>query len=92
VSYKLFLLFICNFIFIYLKSFQQLNVVYKKYWWVMPTSFCLAAAEAYMWIAVVTTGYKLDMILAIALGGGLGCVCSMYTHKRFEEWLKNWKS
>lgn len=84
------LLFLASFMFVFLKAFQQLNVVYKKFWWVLPTSLLMASAEVLIMIKVVENGWGFP-VLFVGLGGGLGCMASMFAHKRFEEWVKSWK-
>ena len=78
-----------NFLFIFLKAFQQRNVAFLHYWWVVPTSMTMAVVEVGVigWVAIqaTQTAKFLDLwplILAVGLGGGLGAVASMYIHKR----------
>ncbi len=79
-----------SFIHIFLKSFQQLNVVWKKYWWVMPISYALAISEAFLWIQIVQQGMGWGVFF-MATGAGLGCMGGMYSHKKFEKFLKRRK-
>lgn len=79
--------FAANFLFIFLKAFQQRNVMGLHYAWVVPTSFAMAVAEVGVIgiVAVKATQAEhfLDMwpmIVSIALGGGIGCVASMWVH------------
>lgn len=78
-----------NFVFIFLKAFQQRNVAFLHYWAVVPTSFLMAVVEVGVIGAVAIEATNAEhfidlwrMILAIGLGGGLGCAASMYIHKR----------
>ena len=66
---------------IFLKSFQQLNVVHKKYWWVLPVSYCLAASEAFLWVWIVNEGLGWG-VFWMGTGSGIGCVTGMWLHKR----------
>lgn len=87
------LLFLSNFIFIFLKAAQQKNINGNHYIAVLPTSFVMAFAEVYI-IAVIASSAvngSLDIteITAIALGGGFGCIASMWSHgKIFKEGAK----
>ena len=76
------LLFASSYIFIFLKAFQQLNVVHDKYWWVVPTSMSMAFCEVYIIASLAMQGFKIPVVLAVGLGSGLGAVTSMWIHKR----------
>ncbi len=82
--------FVANFVFVFFKAFQQRNVAFMHYKWVMPISLLMAFTELYVISAValrvIKADYYLDMwplILAVALGGGLGALSSMYLHNRY---------
>lgn len=76
-------LFFASFIFVFLKAFQQRNVAFDHYKWIVPTSFGMAITEVYVVAAIVSTGYSLSAVLGMGVGGGSGCLLSMYLHKRF---------
>lgn len=80
---NLLIAFAVSFCFVGLRSFQQLNVVHRKYWWVMPTSMCMACCEVYL-IKTVATSFGW-IALAMGLGAGLGCMCSMWIHGRISR-------
>lgn len=75
------LAFFTSFLNIGLRSFQQLNVMHKKYWWILPTSMFMACCEAIILINVVHQGLGW-IVLAIGCGGGLGSICSTYLHSK----------
>jgi len=81
-----FLLFASNFIHVALRAFQQRNVAHLRYAPVLPLSLCIVCAEMYVIVVAVSMGVSGELfwhhILAIALGGGLGCMLSMYLHDR----------
>lgn len=81
-----FLLFVANFVFIFLKAFQQRNVTSMHYLPVIPTSFLMALTEVYVVatiaIQAMTSQLGVEEIVAIALGGGLGCMASMWCHNK----------
>ena len=77
------LLFVASFIFVFLKAFQQRNVAFDHYKWVIPCSFGMAMTEVYVIATIVTTGYSFYSVLGMGLGGGTGALLSMYLHKRY---------
>lgn len=76
--------FLTSFLNIGLRSFQQLNVMHRKYWWILPTSMCMAACEALILLSYVHNGWGW-IVLAIGLGGGLGSVSSTYLHTKLHK-------
>ena len=79
-----------NFIFIFLKAFQQRNVAFMHYAWVLPTSAMMAVVEVGVVGAVAIEATRSEsfvdmwpLISAVALGGGLGCLASMYIHHKY---------
>lgn len=74
------LAFAASFIFIFLKAFQQLNVVHRQYLMVIPTSMLMSACEIGVVALVVKTGWGW-LVIFTGLGGGLGCVLAMSLHK-----------
>ncbi len=74
-----------SFLYIGLKAMQQLNVVHGQFMAVVPTSFAMAACEAFIVVNVARSGFNWWLVFAIGLGGGLGCIASMWIHKRFRK-------
>lgn len=77
-----FLLFLANFVFIFMKAFQQRNVGGAHYFAILPTSFALAATEVYIIVQVVAKGIDLGAVLALGLAGGLGSMTAVFFHRR----------
>lgn len=75
------LAFVAAFVFIFLKAFQQLNVVHKQYLWILPTSMLMAVCEVYVIVATASNGWGW-IVLVIGLGSGLGALTSMWVHGR----------
>jgi hypothetical protein len=71
--------FLINFIYIFLKANQQLNVVKNRYSWVMPTSIAMGLCEVGTVLLVVL---EKSILLGVVTGvaGGLGCVLAMRMH------------
>lgn len=76
------LMFLANFIFIFLKAFQQRNVGGAHYAAILPTSFAMAAAEVYIIVTVAKSGFEFGNILALGLAGGLGSCAAVWAHGR----------
>jgi hypothetical protein len=84
-------LFISNYVYIFLKAFQQKNVMHDNFKLVIPTSFGMATCEYFIMgtialIAVNGQGFVHTAInvASIGLGGGLGSVCAMYYYKKLK--------
>jgi hypothetical protein len=75
--------FAAAFLFVFLKAFQQLNVVHDKYVWVLPVSMLMAACEVYVTWQAATQGWGW-IVLPIGVGSGLGAMTSMLLHKRIR--------
>lgn len=83
--------FLANFFNIFFRAMNQQNVVGGHYLAVFPTSFVLAILEACVYgnlaVGVVSYGIlslaTVYLVIALALGGSLGCVSAMYVHRRF---------
>ncbi len=79
------LAFFASFGFIALRAFQQRNVAFDNYLWILPTSMLMAAAEVYVVANVAQRGYHLPLVATIGLGSGAGCLAAMFLHKRFVK-------
>ena len=79
------LAFVASFVFIFLKAFQQRNVAFMNYGWVMPTSMAMACTEVYVIASVAHSGWSPVLVLCIGAGSGLGATIAMYVHNR---WVK----
>jgi hypothetical protein len=80
---SLWLAFIASFAFIFLRAFQQRNVVHDNYWWVIPTSMAMAATEAVVIVNIAQQGWYLPLVLAVGVGSGSGCIAAMLFHKHY---------
>lgn len=72
------------FVFIFLKAFQQLNVVHKQYLLVLPTSMFMAVCEVYVIATTAKNGWGW-LVLWVGLGSGLGAMASMWIHGRMTK-------
>jgi hypothetical protein len=74
--------FFASFLNIGLRSFQQLNVMHRKYACILPVSMLMAVCEAVILLKVVHNGLGW-VVLAIGLGGGLGSITSTFLHTKY---------
>lgn len=77
------LAFLVSMLYVALRSFQQLNVVHSKYWWVPVVSMLMAFADYWMINAIVTS--TPTIAVAIGLGGSVGACISMALHPRLTK-------
>lgn len=78
------LAFLISTTYVFVKAFQQQNVIHQEYKWVLPVSFIMAACEVSI-IGMVAWNKSFWMIIPIGLGGGIGCMTSMYIHKLMRK-------
>ena len=79
------LAFLTSFGLIFLKSFQQLNVVKKAYKWIIPVSMMMAVAEVYIVATTAKNGYHFMLVFLIGLGAGLGSCAAVYLHDKITK-------
>ena len=79
------------FLFVFFKAFQQKNVAFDHYWWVMPISYGMSFTEVLV-ISLIAykaaQGLSWDLVwfaLSIGTGGGSGAMIAMYIHNRFVK-------
>ena len=82
VNYSL--AFLAPYLFIATKSFQQLNVVHKEYWRIVPTSMTRATCEVYVIANVAKFGMGW-LVLWIGLGSGLGSLSATFLHSKLTN-------
>ena len=78
------------FCFVFFKAFQQRNVAFLHYRWIMPISYAMSLTDVAVISLVAykasTEGLTWSLVwlgLAIGTGGGLGAVVSMKVHERY---------
>lgn len=80
---SLFAAFGASFLFVFLKAFQQRNVAFDHYRWIMPVSLGMAATEVYVIAQVVNYGWHILLVLSVGLGAGLGALSAMVLHRKY---------
>ena len=73
--------FAASFIFVALKSTQQLNVMHRAYWLILPTSMLMAVCEVWVIANAAVQGWGW-IVLPIGVGSGLGSMFATYWHGR----------
>lgn len=79
---------IAYFFYVFFRAFQQRNVAFNKYAWVMPFSFGMATIDVFVIASIAYLGFEWGLVIAMAIGGGLGAIVAMYAH---EKWLHKYK-
>ena len=73
-----------SFAYIFLKAFQQKNVMQDKYYWMIPISVLMGFSEVFL-IATVAAHVTMITGLCIGLGGGSGCIVACLLHNRMTK-------
>ena len=76
------ILFVAWFCYVGLRAFQQKNVQHQVYLGVLPVSVLMAIGDVFMVSVVAQTGFHWMFVLAMGLGGGLGCMLSMFIYSK----------
>ena len=71
---------LANFLFIGLKAFQQRNIVYNDYAFVVVTSYLIAVAEVYVVFTIASNGFVWQLVLTLGSSGALGALVAMKLH------------
>lgn len=70
------------FIAVFLKSWQQKNVIWQNYWLVPPTSVALFGFEMFG-IYTVIENFSFLVLFFGGMGAALGCMLAMWSHKKY---------
>lgn len=70
-----------NFLYIFLKAIQQLNVVHGRYALVYPVSILMGICEACILLYIVKTG-SIWIGVSNGAGAGFGAILAMWLHKK----------
>jgi amino acid transporter len=77
------LIALASLVFVFLKSWQQRNVAFNCYKWIVPTSFAMALIEVYVVAAIAMNGFGLKLVLAMGTGASLGCLAATFLHTKY---------
>ena len=78
-------MFLACFFYVLLRAFQQRNVAFDNYGWIVPTSYGMAVVDVFIVAFVAHQGWSVGIVAANGTGGCLGALCAMRLHKR---WVK----
>ena len=76
--------FVCSFLYVGAKAFQQLSVAHDRRVWIIPVSLLMAVMECKI-IASIVLEPSLWTALPLGLGAGCGCLLAMELHKRMRR-------
>lgn len=76
--------FFATFVYVFMRSYQQMNVVHADYWHILPTSIVMGQLDVLLIAFVVkSTGFDEGLALAYGFGGGLGSTLATWIqHER----------
>lgn len=72
-----------TFLFVGLRSIQQLNVMHHRITWVVPTSLCMALCEVTSLLNVIRGGWW--SWVPMFVGGCAGCILAMLLHRELRR-------
>tara|TARA_R100000541_G_C1897352_1_gene84157 strand:- start:131336 stop:131599 length:264 start_codon:yes stop_codon:yes gene_type:complete len=68
------------------RCLQQLNSVYLRWLWILPTSLCIALCEVFVIQMIATSDLsKMWLVLSTGLGGTIGCFGAMYISNKWGK-------
>ncbi len=73
---------IAYFSYVFCRAFQQRNVAFGHYAWVMPASFGMATIDVFVIAAIASRGFDWGFVVSMAIGGGFGAMFAMKVHKK----------
>ena len=76
-------LMFATFLLVFLKAWQQQNVIHGYYKWAALTSYGLAIAEVLVVVGIVE--YGLIAVAYIGTGGAIGVTLSMWLHRQVSK-------
>ena len=70
--------------FVTFRAMQTINITKSQYWWILPTSLCIALCEVYVIQMIsASTLPKIVLVLSTGTGGALGCYLAMWIMRKF---------
>lgn len=72
---------------VFVRGFQQLNVIGGHYIMASVTSYVIALFEVLFIVDVVSRGF--DSILFVGTGGAIGVIAAMFLHPRIKRIIDN---
>lgn len=79
------LAFIVTLVYVFTRSFQQLNVTHSRYWWILPTSMIMATMDVTIVSLIVKHDGNVPLLcFSMGLGGGLGSMSATFLHNHWR--------
>jgi len=70
--------------YILFRCLQQLNTVFNRFWWIVPTSLCIVLCEVYVIQMIAASDLsKVWLVISTGLGGSIGCMGAMFISNKF---------
>lgn len=73
---------VATFLYVFLRAFQQLNVVHKRYWRIIPTSIGMGFGDVILVILIIKT-QTLRLGFTNGIAGACGCYLAIYLNNRW---------
>jgi hypothetical protein len=70
---------------VFAMAFQSKSINGGHYALAACGSIFIGLSQAFVWKAITTVGAGLTETLVYAISGGAGCVCAMWTHRKFVK-------
>jgi hypothetical protein len=74
------------FVYVFMRAFQQRNVIHNNYKWIPPVSYAMAACDTFLVFSIAKHADTLMAASIIAFsagtGGAIGCIAAMILHDR----------
>ncbi len=85
-----------SFIAVFLKTFQALNIQYRRYLFIIPTSYGLSLSDIFLGVVAaktyMTLGAQAALFVALSVGtaNGIGCLLAMHSHEWITKKIYKW--
>lgn len=74
---------VASFAYVFLRAFQQLNVVHGAYVLVLLTSYGMAVGDIFLITNYAQHGFSWPLVLTVGSSSGSGAVAAMWLRKQF---------
>ena len=74
---------VATFLYVFLRAFQQINVIHRHYWRIFPTSLGMGIGDVLL-ILLIVKADTLWIGLTNGIAGGMGCYLAIYLTKRLK--------
>lgn len=77
-------------VFVFFKAFQQRNVAFMHYGWVVPVSYCMSTSEVVVMSLIAVQAVHRESwwdmvpaIICLGTGGAVGAIGAMWLHHKY---------